>query len=70
MPETEMRKGEAQPWRLIWVEGAAATGGNSTNVAAATVAVGKKPRVLAEGGKGFGVGRDPNWAGPGPALTD
>ena len=52
------------------LEGAAATGGNSTNVAAATVAVGKKPRVLAEGGKGFGVGRDPNWAGPGPALTD
>ena len=54
----------------LGLEGAAATGGNSTNVAAATVAVGKKPRVLAEGGKGFGVGRDPNWAGPGPALTD
>ena len=53
----------------LGLEGAAAgTGGNSTSVAAATV--GKKPRVLAEGGKGFGVGRDPNWAGPGVALTD
>ena len=40
-------------------EGAAATGGNSTNVAAATV--GKKPSVLAEKGFGSELGRA--WGG-------
>ena len=41
--------------------GAAATGGNSTSVAAATV--GKKPSVLGEGGKGFRSELGRAWGG-------